>query len=137
MINRRNYVRYIMEVKVSVKSEGDASKTMVGEVLDLSSIGWGAIFKESIAINTIIQFDLTSNFLDEHLEGKAKIVHVSQQRESGGKGFRIGVEFIQADKGIVSRFISEKQRIARQEQIRVLEAERKKQQSQGSDIGPF
>ena len=137
MINRRNYVRYIMEVKVTIKTEGDAPKTMIGEVLDLSSIGWGAIFKENIAVNTVIQFDLTANFLDEHLEGRGKIVHASRQGISGGKGFRIGVEFIQADKGIVSRFISEKQRIARQEQIMALEAARKKRQLQDSDIGPF
>lgn len=110
---------------------------MVGQVLDLSSIGWGALFKENIDINTIIQFDLTANFLEEHLEGKGKIVNVRQQKVSGGEGFRIGVEFIQADKDIISRFISEKQRIALQEQTRAMEAERKKQQSQSLDVGPF
>ncbi len=75
--------------------------------------------------------------MEEHLEGKGKIVNLRQQKVSGGQVFRIGVEFIQADKDIISRFISEKQRIARQEQIRDREAERRKQQSQGPDVGPF
>jgi len=137
MINRRNYVRYLMEVKVSIKSEGDNPKTMVGQVLDLSSIGWGALFKESIDMNTIIQFDLTANFLEEHLEGRAKIVNLKQQEVSDGKGFRIGVEFIEVNKNLVSRLISEQQRIAREEQGRVRGAEIKKQQPKDSDMGLF
>ncbi len=137
MINRRNYVRYIVEGKVSIETEGDTPKTMVGQLLDLSSAGWGAFFKESIDVNTIIQFDLSANFLEEHLKGKGKIIHVTQQRISGSKGFRIGVEFIEADKDTVSRLLNEKQRIIRQEQVRVIEAEKKKQQSKALNIGPF
>lgn len=137
MINRRNYVRYIVEGKVSIKTEGDIPKTIVGQLLDLSSIGWGAFFKESIDVNAIVQFDLTLNFLEEHLEGKGRIIHVTQQRVSGGNGFRIGIEFTEADKEIVSRLLSEKQRLIRQEQVRIMEAERKKQQSKALDIGPF
>jgi len=137
MINKRNYIRYLIEVKVSIKTEADTSKTITGQVVDLSSAGWGAIFKESIALNTIVQFDLSANFLEEHLEGKGKIVHVMQPEASGGKGFRIGVEFIEVNKEIVASFISENQRIIRQEQMRVREAERKRQESGASDFGPF
>jgi len=137
MINKRNYVRYIVEAKASFTTEGDASKTMVGQVVDLSSVGWGAIFKESIDTNIVIQFDLTTNFSQEHLEGKGKIIHVTEQKTSSGAGFRIGVKFIEANKEIVSRFISEGQKITQQERIREMEAERKEQQSKASDFGPF
>jgi len=137
MINKRNFVRYLMEVKVSIKVQGDAPRTMVGQVRDLSSIGWGAFFKESIALNSIVEFDLSANFLEAHLEGKGKIVYVRQEDSSGGKGFRMGVEFIEANKEIVSRLISENQRIVQQEQIRAKEAERKRRQSGDYDVGPF
>ncbi len=56
MINRRNSVRYIMEVKVSVKTEGDAPGTMIGEVLDLSAIGWGLFLKKVSLL--ILSFNL-------------------------------------------------------------------------------
>lgn len=137
MINRRNYVRYIVEGKVSIKTKGDTSKTMVGQLLDLSSAGWTAFFKESIDVNAIIQFDLTPNFLEKHLKGKGRIIYVTQQKISGSKGFRIGVEFIEADKEIISGLLNEKQRLIRQEQVKVIEAERKKQQSKALNIGPF
>ncbi len=135
MANKRNFVRYNMDAKVSFKTKEDISKIIQGRVLDISTLGWSASFSQGIDINTIIQFDLTANFLDKHLTGLSKIVNVTQEKTSADTNFRIGVEFIEVDKELVLRFISENRRII-EAQKRKPELDIKKQWV-SEDVGPF
>jgi hypothetical protein len=130
MANRRGSVRYTTKAKVYFKSEGGILKTIEGQLVDISFSGLGVFFKESIDVNTIIQFDLTADFMERHLIGKGKIIYATQQKTYAGNGFKIGVEFIEVNKEIVLMFISENQRKVRKE-------EEGRRQSQAKDFGPF
>lgn len=133
MINKRNFMRYVIEANVRFKTTANVSKDIQGQILDICSLGWGAFFKESIEVNTIIQFDLTTDLLDEHLKGSGRVVYTRQQKSTFGSGFRIGVEFIEVDKDTVLRFISEQQRVNQQRQAKAAQIQLRKQ----TDIGLF
>jgi len=130
MPEKRSFIRYAVEAKICFKSEGDVSKAIEGQLLDISSSGLSGFFKESIDVNTIIQFDLAAISIGQHLIGKGKVVHVTEEKTYAGKGFKIGVEFLEVNKEIVLRFISENQRKIREEMI-------KKWQSKPVDDGLF
>ncbi|MEI6631960.1 MAG: PilZ domain-containing protein [bacterium] len=137
MANRRGFLRYTIKAKVCFKYEGNISKTIEGQLVNISFSGLGVFFKESIDVNTIIQFDLTANFIAEHLIGKGKIIYAAQQKTYEGNGFKIGVEFIEVNNEIVLRFISENQRKVREEQKRIIEEEKRRRQLKSTDFGPF
>lgn len=135
MADKRGFVRHSIKAKVSFKFKGEALKTVEGQILDISSAGFGTFLKENIDVNTVVQFDLTADFLEQHLIGNGRIANVTQQKTVVGNSFRIGVEFTEVDKEIVSVFISENQRIINEEQARI-EAERRRQ-IKSTDFGPF
>jgi PilZ domain len=135
MANKRGALRYPIKAKVNFKFEGGDSQAIEGKVLDLGYLGWSILLKESIAVNTIIQFDLSVDFLEQHLIGKGKIVNLTQQKTAVDSGFRIGVEFVEVDKNIILEFINENERIIKEERRRI-EAQRRRQWG-STGIGPF
>ncbi len=126
MFIKRNSLRYSIKAKGTFKSESGDSKVFKGDVLDLGYLGWSIFLKESVAVNTIINFDLSADFLAQHLIGKGKIVYVTPQKITNSIGYRIGVEFIEVNKNIVMMFINENIRIINEERKRV-EAEKRRQ----------
>ncbi|MBU0548538.1 MAG: PilZ domain-containing protein [Candidatus Omnitrophica bacterium] len=135
MFIKRGSLRYAIKARGWFKSEDGDAKVFEGKVLDLGYLGWSIFLKESIAINTIIQFDLSVDSLDHHLMGKGRIVYATQQKTATDVGFRIGVEFMEVDKDIIISFINESQRITKEERKRI-EAERRKQLG-SKGIWPF
>ena len=118
MADKRDFTRFTIEAKVTFKLEGDVPKTIKSQVVDISTVGWSSIVEESIDVNTIIQFDLISYASDQHLTGKGKITNVTQQKTIADNIFRIGVEFIEADKEAVLVFINEDLRRKKMQQPR-------------------
>jgi len=138
MPERRGFVRYIVEARVSFKTEKDSFKSIEGPVFDISSSGWSAFFKEKVAIDTIVIFDLTSTLFMQHLVGTGKVVHVTPQKLPFGKVFRFGVQYVHVDKGLVSEFISANQSIIRKEQRKLFEeGERRRERSKSDEHGFF
>jgi hypothetical protein len=116
--DKRGFRRYAIEGRVTFKPEGDVTKTIKSQVADISTLGWSAFIEENIDLRTIIQFDLTSYSLDQHLIGKGEITNVTQQKTTTGNVFRIGVKFIEADKATVLLFINEDQRRKKTQQFK-------------------
>ncbi|MFH1128187.1 MAG: PilZ domain-containing protein [Candidatus Omnitrophota bacterium] len=135
MADKRGFIRHSIKAKVSFKFKGDLLRTVEGQTLDISSAGFGTFLEESIEVNTVVQFDLSADFLEQHLIGNGRIANVTQSKTVVGNSFRIGVEFIEVDKEIVLAFINKSQRIINEEQARI-EAERKKH-FESTDYGPF
>ncbi len=119
MANKRDFIRYVIDAKISFRTKKDESRVIQGQVVDISTLGWGAFLKESIDVGTIIDFDLTVNFFDTHLIGTGRIISVVQSKDSARTGFRIGMEFIEVDKVLVLKFISENQRMIEGQRKRV------------------
>jgi hypothetical protein len=122
MADKRKFTRYRIEARVSFKPEKDITKSFKSQVIDISILGWSTDIEESIDLNTVIQFDLTSYSLTRHLIGKGKITNITEQKTATGNIFRIGVEFIEADKQTILVFINEDQRIKRMQQSRPQDA---------------
>jgi len=135
MPDKRDSLRYNIKARVSFQTEGGESRVFEGKVLDLGYLGWGIFLKESIAVNTLVQFDISVDFLEQHLIGKGKIVNVNPQKIALEDGFRIGVKFLEVDKDTIIAFVNENQRLIN-EKRRKVEAERKKQWG-STDVGPF
>ena len=137
MDEKRGSIRYAARASICFKAEGDSSKAIEGQLLNISYSGFSALLKESIDADIIIQFDLTADFTREHLAGKGKIVHVVQQKTYSGEAFKIGVKFTEYDKDAVLRFISENQRIIMQEDRRRIDEQIKRGQLGSMDFGPY
>jgi len=135
MIVKRNSLRYFIKAKGFFKSESGDSKVFEGKVLDLGYLGLSIFLKESVPSNIIINFDISADFLVQHLIGKGKIVYVTQQKTIMGDGFRVGVEFMEVDKNIIIEFINENQRMINEERKRIEAGRRNRQGASG--CGPF
>lgn len=133
----RGFTRCIIEAKINVEISNNTPRTIEGRVWEISLGGCGIIFKENIDKDTVVRFELISSFLNRHLVGSGKIIYSRQQKTFGGNEFRVGMEFIEADKEIVLALISEKQRIERQERKKVVEREKQAGQGGSGDFGPF
>ena len=137
MDEKRGSIRYAANAIMRFKAEGDNSKAMEGQLLNISYSGCAVALKENIDADIMIQFDLTADFTREHLTGKGKIVHVMPQKTYSGEVFKIGVKFIEYDQNAVLRFISENQRRILQEERRRVDEQIKKGQLGSTDFGPF
>ncbi len=131
MFIKRNSLRYPIKAKGTFKSESGDPKVFEGDVLDLGYLGWSIFLKESVAVNTIIEFDLSADFLAQHLIGKGRIAYVAQLKIANNTGYRIGVEFIEFNKNIVMTFINENIRIVNEERIRRDAARKRQLESKG------
>jgi hypothetical protein len=116
MPDKRDFNRYRVDARVSFKPAGDANKTINSQIIDISTLGWSTDIPESIDLNTIIEFDLTSYSFSQHLIGKGKVTNITEQKTPAGNVFRIGVEFMEADKKTILAFIDEDQRRKRAQQ---------------------
>jgi hypothetical protein len=135
MFISRSDRRFAINAHVSFKPDDNDAKTVEGKVVDLSLSGCCLILKEDIAVNTIIDFDFRVEFLNQHLTGKGKIVHIRTPKTPVDDGFRTGVSFIQADKLVIADYINISQRLLLDEKKR-LEAARKRKR-ECKDPGPF
>lgn len=110
MLERRNYKRFIFENKIFLKFENDPTKSVEGELLDISFVGFSFFLKESVNANAtvqgIVQFDAPF-LVEHHLVGRGKVVYVLPDRLYEQKGFRIGLEFIEVDKEILLNSINQ------------------------------
>jgi hypothetical protein len=137
MGDKRSSARYAAKASLCFKPEGDSSKVIEGQLLNISHSGFSALLKENIDVDITIQFDLTADFTKEHLAGTGKIVYVVPQKQYSREVFMIGVKFIECDKDAVLLFISENQRMILQERQRSINEQTKRKQLGSTDFGPF
>jgi len=135
MPDKRDSLRYIINAKVAFKTEDGTDRVFEGQVLDFGFLGWSIFLKENIALNTIIHFDLSVNFLHQHLIGKGQIVNVAPQKKALENGFRIGVKYLEVDKDTIIAFVNESQRLKKEARNRA--EEMRKKQWGSPDCGPF
>jgi len=130
MGEKRGYIRYALEGDITWKPEGDSSGAVKGRLLDISFSGVSVFLKESVDNNTIVQFDFSTNLIEHHFLGKAKIIHVKKQKLYHEDGFKIGLEFIEVNKGLVLSLVN---RI----QSKICEEARRRWQTMPKDVGPI
>lgn len=109
MPDKRDFRRFNCENSISLKFQNDPGTAIEGRLLDISFIGLSVFLKENVNVSTIfqsvMQFDLFDS-VEQHLIGKGKVVYVSQYRLYAEDGFRIGLEFVDVDNGIVINILN-------------------------------
>ncbi|MDP3042036.1 MAG: hypothetical protein Q8N62_04840 [Candidatus Omnitrophota bacterium] len=109
MNNKRNYRRLSLDNNIILKFESNLDRVIEGRLLDISFVGICVFLNESVNIDKIVQeivqFDI-AGFTEQNFIGRGKIVYVKLDRIYAKKGFRVGLMFIEADKGFVLNILN-------------------------------
>jgi hypothetical protein len=130
MYEKRSYTRFIINGSANIRTEGDALNLFKGELIDVGFKGFSAYLKEKIELNSIVQFELTTDLMSRPLSGKGKIRNVVESKRRGAKYFKVGIEFIDTDKDSIEILLA-------QIHHRISREKRKRAESRGSNIGPY
>jgi hypothetical protein len=130
MYEKRSYTRFIINGSANIRTEGDALNLFKGELIDVGFKGFSAYLKEKIELNSIVQFELTTDLMSRPLSGKGKIRNVVESKRRGAQYFKVGIEFIDTDKDSIEILLA-------QIHHRISREKRKRAESRGSNIGPY
>lgn len=97
MPDKRSYLRFNASGIVDIKTESDTPKIFQGELINIGFRGFSVSLKEKIDIDTVVQFELRAETWSRPLIGKGKIKNIAEGKRYGVGGFRVGIEFIEAD----------------------------------------
>lgn len=133
MPDKRNYKRISYENSILLKLENDSSKVIECKLLDISFVGMSIFLKENVNVDSlvqaIVQFD-SLIFKEKHFIGKGKVVYVKKEKFNVEDGFRIGVEFVEVDKGVVLHILNRLE-------AKITEEKKKQTQMPHKNPGPF
>ena len=100
---KREYSRFSFEKKILLKFEDDPTNTIEGELIDISFGGLNFFLKGSIDEDAVkqatVKFDVPFLF-NQHLLGSGKVVYILPFELDKQNGFRVGIEFTEADKDV-------------------------------------
>lgn len=130
MFDRRNYLRYVLEGSVNIKSDSNAPNIFKAVLVDIGFTGLSVFLKESLEIGTFVQFELVSTLTENPLIGTGKVKNIREAKMYGNAGVRIGIEFVKVDNDIVISILNKIQtKIGQEKRIRW--------ETKGLDIGPL
>jgi hypothetical protein len=118
MAERRDYIRFITRGEVKLKTESDPSRVLTTELIDASFQGISVYSKESIEIDTVVQFELTLERVRWSFCGKGKVKNIEELKKYVYPCFRIGIEFTEVNK-------DDSQELINKIQIMIADAKRK------------
>jgi hypothetical protein len=129
MPERRNYERIDLEGNISFKVI-DTPLAIFEAYLDNISFGGFAMYSaQKQAADSLIEFKLTTQALDQPLLGKGKIMYVALPAYRT-QIFTMGVEFVEANKDLVTYLI-------KRLQLKIANAAKAKQKSNPVDFMPY
>ena len=129
MPDRRNYLRYVLEGSVNLKADSSTSNIFKAVLVNIGFAGLSVFLEESLEIGTFVQFELVSTLTEKPLTGTGKVKNIRETKKHGNAGFRIGIEFVQVDKGIVISILNSIQ-------TKICQGTRRRQ-AKGLDMGPL
>ncbi len=133
MPERRSYERINSDGSVSFRRAGSSSPACRACEAHLENISFGGFAMYSAQAQdaeAVIDFELTAPSLDQPLVGKGKIRHVTLPQRCATPIFTMGVEFIEADKDLVTYLI-------KRLQLKISHAASVKQKSNPVDFIPY
>lgn len=108
MQEKREYQRFSLNDSIFLRFENEPEKVIKAELLDISLGGLSIFLKENAelgaTVETIVQFDYLVS-AERKLVGKGRVAHVTKCELFEQDGYKIGVEFIEVDKEIVTNII--------------------------------
>jgi c-di-GMP-binding flagellar brake protein YcgR len=130
MPERRDYERIDLEGNVSFKVI-DTPLDIFEAYLDNISFGGFAMYSaQKQKADSLIEFKLTTQALDQPLLGKGKIRYVALPPAYRTQIFTMGVEFVEANKDLVTYLI-------KRLQLKIANAAKAKQKSNPVDFMPY
>ena len=129
MRENRGFERLLLDGDVHIKIEKDGQVRSLKAFLDnICFDGFAMCLKETIEPDTVIEFHIIAQALDEALIGKAKIRHVTQPYPT--PLFTTGVQFTEVNLDMVAHMINRLQAKINQER-------QKKKQANLFDLIPL
>jgi hypothetical protein len=133
MPDKRSYRRFSLENSIFLKFDQCSGQVIEGKLLDISFSGMSIFLKENIdpvsLVQTLVQFDVRTS-VEQRLFGRARVVQIKQGRLYAQTGFRVGLEFVEVDKGTVLNILDRLESI-------IIEQIRRKNQVPRKDPGAF
>jgi len=112
MPEKRKYLRLAVKGNIALHPESDPAQTFKGELVDVGFSGLGAIFKELIETDLIVQFkcEIKIEFKTGNVKipfsGKGIIVNVRDMIKNNIRSYRCGLKFIDMEKEIITRLLN-------------------------------
>lgn len=113
MAEKRSHVRYPIRADINLKTEAGVSYSFKAGVANVSFRGVTIFSPEKIGLeNKIVHFELMADLLKDPLTGKGIIKYVSNEEKIAGVPmFRMGLEFVDINKGTILHFLNRLQEL--------------------------
>ena len=95
---RRLFVRFLMSGVVVLQLDPQNPSTIDCELIDLSYDGVGLYSPERLAVNSKVKFIVINRQLNVNIGGIGRAVYCNPAKYSGKDYFRVGLEFLEADR---------------------------------------
>jgi PilZ domain len=108
MAEKRSHVRYAIKADIKLKTEEGASYSFKTGVSNISFRGVRIFSQDRIElVNKVVHFELMTDLSKEPLIGKGIIRYiVKEEQKLGPPVFRMGLEFVDINKGTILHFLN-------------------------------
>lgn len=108
MAERRSHTRYTVSADINLKTEEGVSYSFKTGVANIGFRGVTILSREKVDLeNKVVHFELLADMSKDPLVGKGLIKYnIRQERNPGPAVFKMGLEFIDVNKGAVLHFIN-------------------------------
>ena len=101
-VESRFFGRFVMSGTIMVQVEaGGVTKTVNGELIDLSFKGCGFFCAEPLKKGDLVDFLLINHGLGVRLKGEGKVVFMGKASHKGKEIYRCGMEFSRLDSEVL------------------------------------
>lgn len=105
MLEQRKFVRYPTEGKAILKAKQDLSRSISGDLVDISILGIGVYALEKFEPGLEVNFIVMGKFSEKPILGGGRIKYALALKKEEKTFYRMGVEFITVDKEIIQKII--------------------------------
>ena len=95
---RRFFVRFLMSGAAVLQLDPENPATMDCELIDLSYDGVGLYSPQQLAVNLKVKFIIINRQLNANIGGIGRVVYCNPVKYNGKDHFRVGLEFLEADR---------------------------------------
>lgn len=105
--DKRKFTRYIVNGEVFLKNENGTKYNCHFESINVSFGGLAVYSFEKLDVaGNIFEFNLITTIHNVQLQGKAKNLYFSEEKRAGKPIYRMGFEFVDMNKDMVSFLLS-------------------------------
>jgi hypothetical protein len=109
MQDRRGFDRLKLDGNVSIKSENGRPMDFKAFLENISFVGFGMYSAHKVDRDSIVEFELSSQPLDQPLTGTGRVKYVVEPAASRSAFYNMGIEFIDTNKDLVTYLIKKVQ----------------------------